>query len=513
MRKETAAARAILSCLLLLAVAPLQSQEPPSRTVTVRIVVDKAIPDLVGWRYQANRFIDDGRRVFQKRFGLRLAFEDPVRWQPENGKISLAEALVDLRTKVQPGGCDIVLGVIAPDRLKTPALGIASYPHGYVLLCNVASAEAMRYAFQHELCHIFGAIDLKQRGSIMGLVDPGFAIDEFTTQTVLLHKNRSFDRVSFPLDRDALDAAIAQYRRRAEMNLGEPQAKLFLTLLYMEKNDLESAARACGEAANADPAFIGIHVLLGNICLSRNQPDLAIAEYQKALQFQPREFGIHFNLALAYIQKHLLKDAANECRAAIGINPNYARAHVALARLRLAAGDPVAAADECRAALRSEPQSAKALCVLGTALVSLNHPYMRRPDIAEDAERDSGKAPGSPSAGEAIVEAIPLLQKSIALDPADPEAHNSLGSAFAFQHKYLEAEAEFLRALAIKPDDLDAHFNLGSLYFDMRNVAKAAFHLERIMAIDPQSDLGLRIIARAYQIQKTYVLAAQKPEK
>jgi tetratricopeptide (TPR) repeat protein len=515
MSKRRAAARTILSCLLLLAAAPLRPQELSPRTVTVRLVVDRAIGDLLTWRYEANRFIEEGLRVFRKRFGLVLTVEDPVRWKPEDRKASMEEALVDLRTKVQPGGCDIVVGIVAPDRIKTPALGIASYPHGYILLCNVGSVKAMSYAFQHELCHIFGAIDLKEKGSVMGIVDPGFAFDDFTTRVVLLNKARSFDRISFPLAKDALDAAVLQYRGRAELGLGEPQAKLFLTLLYMEKNDLESAARACGEAADAVPGYVGIHVLLGNICLRQNETDLAVGEFKKALKVQPAEFGIRYNLGLAYIQKHMYTDAVDEFRAAIGINPNYVRAHIALARLRLAAGDSLAAATECRAALKSEPQSAEALCVLGTALVAIDHPFLPLPEMREAKNRDPGMAPaaGSPNAGEAIAEAIPLLQRSIALNPDDPEAHNSLGSAYAIQRKYPEAEAEFLRALAIKPNNLDAHFNLGSLYSDTGNLAKAAFHLERIMAIDPQSDLGRQIIVRAYQVQKTYILAAQKPDK
>jgi tetratricopeptide (TPR) repeat protein len=515
MRKAAAAARAVLSCLLLLTAASIRAQEPPPTTVTVKLVVDRAVPDLVGWRYQANRFFDSALRVFKTQFGIRLAIGDPIRWQPENEKKSMADALVELRTKVQPEDCNIVLGVIDPGRIKTPSLGIASYPHGLILLCNVNSPEAMRYAFLHELCHIFGAIDLKEKGSVMGVLTPGLAIDGFTGSAVLLHRDRSFDRRSFPLAKDKIDDAISLYRQRADLGFGEPQTKLFLTLLYLEINDIESAARACGEAADADPGLIGLHVLLGNVCLIRGQTKQAIAEYTTALQLQPREAGIHFNLGLAYIQERLFKDAADECRAAIELNPNYVRARVTLARLLLAAGNAEAAALECRAALKGDPRSAEALCVLGTALVSLWRPFLPIPGAPQDTGRDSGNVipPGSPSAWQAVLEAIPLLQNSIALDPNDPEAHVSLGSAYVAQGRYVEAEAEFLRALAIKPDDQDAHFCLGSLYFEMGDVRNAALHLERIMEADPGSGLGFRIIAQAYQIQKTYTLVARNPEK
>ena len=68
-------------------------------------------------------------------------------------------------------------------------------------------------------------------------------------------------------------------------------------------------------------------------------------------------------------------------------------------------------------------------------------------------------------------------------------------------------------ALTIKPDGMDAHFGLGSLYIETGQVRKAAFHLERIMTIDPTSELGSRMIAQAYSIQRTYAFAAPKPDK
>jgi tetratricopeptide (TPR) repeat protein len=370
MKKPAATAQEVLSCLVLLAAAPIVAREAPPRTVLIKMVVDQAIPDPLGWRYQANRFLDATFRTFQKQFGIRLAIGDTVSWKPENEKKSMADTLVELRTKVQPGDSNIVLGIIDPGRIKSPSLGIASYPHGFILLCCVNSLEAMRYSFLHELCHIFGAIDLKEKGSVMGVFEPGLAVDEFTARTVLLHRGRSFDRTSFPLAKDRLADAVSLYKQRANLGLGEPQLQLYLTLLYIEMNDIESAARACGEAAAADPGLTGLHVLLGNVCLNRGQTKQAIAEYATALRFQPEEPGIHFNLALAHIQEHNFNAAASECRAAIALNPDYVQARATLAQLELAAGHSETAASECRAALKSDPRSAEALGRLGTVLIS-----------------------------------------------------------------------------------------------------------------------------------------------
>lgn len=514
MKNSSAIVGAVVAGLLLAAAGTALAQERPQRTVTVKLAVDRSIPDLVNWRGRANGFLEGPMKTLRTRFGLRLAIGDPVRWQPENGQRTMAEALGELRTKVQPGGLDIVLGIIAAERISPAALGIASYPHGYILLTDRTSLQAMEYAFLHEVCHIFGAIDLKDRGSVMAVAEPGLAVDGFTARTILLNRDRSFDRNGFPLSKSALDDAIALYRERTEQGSGgEPEARLFLTLLYLEKDDVESAAQACEEAAGAAPRLTGLHVLLGNIRLRQKRTELAIQEYGRALEAQPAEAGIHFNLGLAYIQARLYGQAMEECRAALEINGNFIPARLMHARLLLATGNGPAAVTAARAAVKSDPRSAEALCVLGTVLLAESHPFLPVPGAGTEAGREAEAAPdpGSSAAELARLEAITLLQKSIALDPNDPEAHVGLGSAYAVGHRYPEAEAEFLEALRIAPNDLSAHFSLGGLYFETGQVRKAAFHLERIIEIDPGSDLGSRIIAQTYHLPQSYVLAARDP--
>ncbi|MGB8959624.1 MAG: tetratricopeptide repeat protein [Candidatus Aminicenantales bacterium] len=483
--------------------------------MSVRLVVDRAIPNLNEWRFRANDFLEGATRLFKAQFGIRLSIEGPERWQPKQERRTLEDALVELRTTVRPEGRDIVFGVIDPGRLKSPALGIASYPHAYILLSDVPNVSAMKYAFLHELCHVFGAIDLKEKGSVMGVVEPSLEIDRFTSEIVLLNRDRSFARTAFPLAGSTIDAAIEHYKDRAGLRRGEPQTLLFLTLLYLEKNDIEAAAEACDAAAKTNPGTAGLHILLGNIRLRRGQVDQAVEEYKAALGLQPSEPGVHFDLCLAYIQARLYKDAAEECRAALEINADYVRARLTLARLLLATGSSEAAATECRAALKSDPRSAEALCIWGTAMVALRRPFFPLSGAQQEAGRDAANAiaPGSPQAEQAVLDAIPLLQKSIALDPSSPEPHVSLGSAYLALKEYPQAESEFQSALTIEPNGVDAHYELGSLYIETGQVRKAAFHLERIMTIDPTSELGSRMIARAYSIQRTYAFVAPKPDK
>jgi tetratricopeptide (TPR) repeat protein len=57
-----------------------------------------------------------------------------------------------------------------------------------------------------------------------------------------------------------------------------------------------------------------------------------------------------------------------------------------------------------------------------------------------------------------------LLQKSIALDAALPEAHLQLGNLYADQHAYEKSIPEYVRALELNPNLPDAHYRLGTDY-------------------------------------------------
>jgi Flp pilus assembly protein TadD len=73
--------------------------------------------------------------------------------------------------------------------------------------------------------------------------------------------------------------------------------------------------------------------------------------------------------------------------------------------------------------------------------------------------------------------AIPLLQKSIAADPTNADAHNYLG----FSHRKLgdieTALAQYRMALELNPKHRGANEYLGELYLELGQLDKAKEHL------------------------------------
>lgn len=108
-------------------------------------------------------------------------------------------------------------------------------------------------------------------------------------------------------------------------------------------------------------------------------------------------------------------------------------------------------------------------------------------------------------------EALPFLQKSLALVPTDPEAHINLANTLRELGRLSEAEAGYRRALELKPDTPSAHNNLGTIVHTRGRPAEAEASYRRALALLPDyavahQNLGnaLRDLARLPEAEACY---------
>jgi tetratricopeptide (TPR) repeat protein len=90
--------------------------------------------------------------------------------------------------------------------------------------------------------------------------------------------------------------------------------------------------------------------------------------------------------------------------------------------------------------------------------------------------------------------AMAHLERSLAISPNFPDAHNNLGTALAVQGRYDEAIAHFRAALATQ-DTADTHHNLGFALGNQKHFDEAIVEYEAALRLDPrhfgaQSKLG-----------------------
>jgi len=486
---------------LLLSLGAIFPQDRSPRIIQVRVAADTKFCIQDRWHSRACREIRKSFAHFEAPFGLQFKIKEFIYWSPESPRNTLLHFLNDLRNNSRREGCDIIIGIISPERLTGGPGGMASYFDGYILVTDLGSKCPLEFLVTHELGHMFGGVDLNEKGSIMSIREASYQFDEFSKKIILLQRDRSFNSSLFPLSVSALDESIELFKRRAKSGLEETGVYFRLAILCTEKKDYASAQEACLSLLRLNPDLEGLHSLLGNIYLSRNEDDKALEEMLKELAICPDLPETHCNLALAYSKKGRVNKAAEEYKLALGLDPNFARAHADLGRLYLKEGAIDQGISECRMALKICPEISDALCSLAAALIL-------KYETAIAYEPSDGRPIGNPDLGRIpIAEAVELGQKAISLraDLAGP--HNILGVAYILQKNFPGAEKEFLEALEISPDSLLAHFHLGLIYFSSGQTEKAAYHLRIIMELDPSSDLGQWILAQVFQKQNAVSVA------
>lgn len=114
---------------------------------------------------------------------------------------------------------------------------------------------------------------------------------------------RSFRRALGFLGLTMMDEAIAEFRRVIALEPDLLLAHLCLGIACVERGMDDEAMRELRlvQALTKDPQALAIsHNALGNIYASREQYDLALAEFQKAVELDPEYSAAYFNLGAAY---------------------------------------------------------------------------------------------------------------------------------------------------------------------------------------------------------------------
>jgi tetratricopeptide (TPR) repeat protein len=170
----------------------------------------------------------------------------------------------------------------------------------------------------------------------------------------------------------------------------------------------------------------------------------AITVYQEGTQRFPASPRMWIGLGLTLYSRGKYDDAVKALIRAVDLSPNDARCYLFLSK---AYDSSPAQADDVIQRFRryAEAQPGNALAQYYYALSLWK-----------------GKRTGDLTVDISTVES--LLQKSVALNGALPEAHVQLGNLYAEQHSYEKSIPEYVRALELNPDLSDAHYRLGTDY-------------------------------------------------
>jgi len=196
-------------------------------------------------------------------------------------------------------------------------------------------------------------------------------------------------------------------------------------------------------AAHMDPSEDNLFDWGSEFLLHRTY-EPAIDIFKQAIQRYPNSPRLRIGLGMALYSRGIYDEAIKALLAAADLNPSDPRCYLFLSR-----------------AYDSSPNQADEVIERFKRYAELQ-PNNALAQYYYAMSLWKGKRSEGSNMDMQVVES--LLQKSIVLDGALPEAHLQLGNLYADQHAYEKSIPEYARALELNPNLPDAHYRLGTDY-------------------------------------------------
>ncbi|MBF0195974.1 MAG: tetratricopeptide repeat protein [Magnetococcales bacterium] len=286
----------------------------------------------------------------------------------------------------------------------------------------------------------------------------------------------------------------------------------------INRNDL--AVEQFEKAINIDSSFALLHYNLGLSLLQLGKNNEGITSLQNAIAIQPSYYEACNSLGFAMQNQGSLDEAVVYLEKAIAIKPDFYEAYNNLGNTFLAQGELEKAEGSYHKSLSINSNYHEALNNLGNALlaqgkldeaiesykqaISINSNYVEALSNLGNALQELGK----------LDEAIKSYTKAVDINPDFAEAYFNLGNIKSLQNKLDEAIIFYRKAIAIKPGFVEVYGNLGNLLNDQGKFDEAIEVYQQAMAIDPEflnvyaSITGIKSYTSALEIQKLQTLLA-----
>jgi serine/threonine-protein kinase len=211
---------------------------------------------------------------------------------------------------------------------------------------------------------------------------------------------------------------------------------------------LDEAVAYCNQAAQLDDRLPAIYVTLGKLHSQSGKNDLALQEFQHALQLDPHSAEALTGIAGTYEQMGRIQDAEDEFKRAAVLRPDYWEGYNSLGIFYDRQQRYPEAIAQLKKVVQLTPDNAQAYSNLAAVYLDTSDPKL-------------------------IPEAQAALMKSVALSPSYP-AYANLGSLYFTQGRYAESAAMTEKALAINDEDFQVWYNLLQCYRWLKVPQKAA---------------------------------------
>jgi len=243
------------------------------------------------------------------------------------------------------------------------------------------------------------------------------------------------------------------------------------------KGDMARAIQCFERAIRLDNSFSAAYHQLGKSYLRVNQAEKAIDLLQQVVTRRPEQAPPRLDLGYAYLSQNRVGEAREQFEGILAIDPLNSRARLGLAHVNFTEANWHAAMEQARAVLESGGKNFSALFLLGRAARLAGESQLAQSTL-ESADK--------------------LLEKSIELNPEQPEGHFLRGEVFYFREQFSSAMENYRaaddRTDAKNPDRLYSAF--GENFTQLDIWGKLGLCYQRLGKGDRARELGQKILAR-----------------
>ena len=190
------------------------------------------------------------------------------------------------------------------------------------------------------------------------------------------------------------------------------------------------------KAIELNPRLVEAYTNRGNAYWYKQQYDKAIEDYNKAVELNPRNAIAYTNRGVAYKNKQQYERAIEDFNRAIELDPGYANAYYNRGLAYSAKQQYDRAIENYNRAIELNPKYVEAYGGRGTAY-GKKHQYER---------------------------AIEDFNRAIELNPRHANAYSNRGVAYMHKHQYDRAIEDYNKAIELNPKHARAYYNKACVY-------------------------------------------------
>src|SRR6202167_3097338 len=280
------------------------------------------------------------------------------------------------------------------------------------------------------------------------------------------------------LKRDA--DSLAEYKKVLELKPGLYEAELNAGILLLRDKQASAAAEYLKQAVDQKPKEFRPLLYWAQALLEAGNAANAEHQYRAALEFDPKSAAAELGLAHALATQGRLGDAAPHFRAAAQLDPNYRDSLLELAGLyekNLQDAEAIAIYQEF-------PQNAGAQERVGQLMLQGKHSAEAIAPLEAAMQKDATPANRLALATaylfeKQVAKALPLLEQSVAAEPANYSLHMMYGRALRDAKKFDPAAQQFFLATKLQPDSREAWNELAGMLYISEKFEQSLAALDR----------------------------------